>query len=335
VQYGLSLPNARFALLSDYVNSRGASDLGLLPDFLPGYVPVDAKHGYSAEYGERFPSDRGLDLLEMFDAAGRGDLAALYIVGSNPVARYSVDPSTLQNTFVVVHEMFMTETARLADVILPAANLYEKSGSVTNSFGDLQLVKKAGDKAGVRSDLELIVRVADKMGAEVKKLVPFGKNGGLRADLGLCDHRMVVRATLSPRTPPMALALALALATPPQGSGSAPAEPRQTLPLAVALERAPASGPRVAVRCAERAAALCAVQKGLVALGETRPFELERSPDGREHRAQRAFGDRLGPSGSISHPDDQIGLGHETRMLADVCYPRKTMARLWGQVAGP
>ena len=184
VQYGLSLPNAKFALLSDYVNSRGASDLGLLPDFLPGYVPVDAKHDYSAEYGERFSSTRGLDLLEMFDAAGRGELAALYIVGSNPIARYSVDPSTLQNTFVVVHEMFMTETAKLADVILPAANLYEKSGSVTNSFGDLQLVKKAGDKAGVRSDLELIVRVADKMGAEVKKLVPFGKNGGLRADLG-------------------------------------------------------------------------------------------------------------------------------------------------------
>ena len=121
----------------------------------------------------------------------------------------------------------------------------------------------------------------------------------LRADLGLCDHRMVVRATLSPRTPPMALALALALATPPQGSGSAPAEPRQTLPLAVALERAPASGRRVAVRCAERAAALCAVQKGLVALGETRPFELERSPDGRPLLRSDSAGDP--PLVSIAH----------------------------------
>jgi NADH-quinone oxidoreductase subunit G len=78
--------------------------------------------------------------------------------------------------------MFLTETAQLADVILPAANLYEKSGSVTNSYGDLQLVQKAGDRAGVRTDFEMIVRVADKMGADIKSLVPFGK--GLRADMG-------------------------------------------------------------------------------------------------------------------------------------------------------
>jgi NADH-quinone oxidoreductase subunit G len=78
--------------------------------------------------------------------------------------------------------MFLTETAALADVILPAANLYEKSGSVTNSYGDLQLVNKAGDRAGVRTDFEMIVRIADKMGADVRALVPFGK--GVRADMG-------------------------------------------------------------------------------------------------------------------------------------------------------
>jgi NADH-quinone oxidoreductase subunit G len=79
--------------------------------------------------------------------------------------------------------MFLTETASLADVILPAANLYEKSGSVTNSYGDLQQVKKAGDYPGTRSDFELIVRIADKMGADVRKLVPFG-TGGIRGDMG-------------------------------------------------------------------------------------------------------------------------------------------------------
>ncbi len=112
----------------------------------------------------------------------KGNLAALYVVGSNPVARYGVDASALKNTFVVVQEMFLTETAALADVVLPAANLYEKSGSVTNSYGDLQQVKKAGDRAGVRTDFEMIVRIADKMGADVRKLVPFGK--GVRADMG-------------------------------------------------------------------------------------------------------------------------------------------------------
>ncbi len=186
IEFGLTLPDAKFALLGDYVNAHGAADMGLLPDLLPGYVPVVADHDYSAEYGEHFPAEPGLDLLQMFDAAARGELAALYLVNANPVARFSVDPASLRNTFVVVHEMFLTESAKLADVILPSANLYEKSGSVVNSYGDLQLVKKAADRAGVRTDLELIVRVADRMGADIRKLVPFGKRTGtgLRADLG-------------------------------------------------------------------------------------------------------------------------------------------------------
>ncbi len=186
IAYGLTLPNTKFALIGDYVNAHGAADMGLLPDLLPGYAPVVADHDYTAEYGEHFPTEPGLNLLQIFDAAQTGDLAALYIVNANPVARFSIDPATLANTFIVIHEMFLTETARLADVIFPAANLYEKSGSVVNSYGDLQLVKKAADRAGVRTDLELLVRVADRMGAEIRKLVPFGKRAstGLRADLG-------------------------------------------------------------------------------------------------------------------------------------------------------
>jgi NADH-quinone oxidoreductase subunit G len=180
IAFGLTIPGAKFALLADYANSRGAADMGLLPDMLPGYVPVGADHLISAEYSA--PATPGLDMLGIFDAAAKGELSALYVVGANPIARYGVDPATLKNTFVVVQEMFLTETAAIADVVLPAANLYEKSGSVTNSYGDLQQVQKAGDRAGVRSDFEMIVRIADKMGAEVRKLVPFGK--GLRADMG-------------------------------------------------------------------------------------------------------------------------------------------------------
>ncbi len=179
IDFGLTIPGAKFALLSDYANSRGAADMGLLPDMLPGYTPLVGNSSF-AEYNA--PAEPGLDMLEIFDVAGRGELSALYVVGSNPVARYSVDPAALKDTFMVVQEMFLTETAALADVILPAANLYEKSGSVTNSYGDLQQVKKAGDRAGVRTDFEMIVRIADKMGADMRKLVPFGK--GLRADMG-------------------------------------------------------------------------------------------------------------------------------------------------------
>ena len=176
--FGTTLPNRKFALLSDYANSRGAADMGLLPDMLPGYTPI----GSSAFSEYAAPNESGLNMLEIFEAAGRGELSALYVVGANPVARYGVDSASLKDTFIVVQDMFLTETAALADVILPAANLYEKAGSVTNSYGDLQQVKKAGDRAGVRTDFEMIVRIADKMGAEMKRLVPFGK--GLRADMG-------------------------------------------------------------------------------------------------------------------------------------------------------
>ena len=179
IEFGLTLPGAKFALLSDYVNSRGAADMGLLPDMLPGYTPVGSEH--FAEY-KNAPKSKGQDLLEIFDSAAAGKLSALYVVGSNPVLRYGVEPSALKNTFLVVQDMFMTETAVLADVVLPAANLYEKSGSVTNHYGDLQQVQKAGDRAGVRSDFEMIVRIADRMGAHMPSLIPFGK--GSRADMG-------------------------------------------------------------------------------------------------------------------------------------------------------
>ena len=180
LEYGKTLEGRKFALLSDYVNSRGAADMGLLPDMLPGYTPVGSGSALEAEYG--VSAEAGLDMLQIFDAAAAGDLSALYVVGANPVARFGVEPAALKNTFVVVQEMFLTETAAVADVILPAANLYEKSGSVTNSYGDLQRVNKAGDRAGVRTDFEMIVRIADKMGANMRALVPFGK--GLRADMG-------------------------------------------------------------------------------------------------------------------------------------------------------
>jgi NADH-quinone oxidoreductase subunit G len=104
------------------------------------------------------------------------------VVGANPVGRFDIDPFVFSQSFVVVQDMFLTETAALADVVLPAANAYEKSGTFTNTCGDLQLVKKAGEVSGSKSDFEMIVRIADAMGADVHKLVPFGR--GESADMG-------------------------------------------------------------------------------------------------------------------------------------------------------
>ena len=182
VEFGLA-QEAKLLCLGDYANSRGAADMGLYPDMLPGYAPVSSATKFHQDWLDEIPSGAGMSLLQMAEAAKDGKLKALYVVGSNPVARYKLDPFAFSKTFVVVQDMFMTETATIADVILPVSNAYEKGGSYTNTAGDLQILKKAGDFAGTRSDFECIVKIAQAMGYDVHKLVPF-VGGGVRADMG-------------------------------------------------------------------------------------------------------------------------------------------------------
>jgi len=181
LKFGSAIPGAKFVCLADFANSRGAADMGLYPDLLPGYHRVADTGKFHQEWGG-IPSAIGLTLPGMVASAKAGQLKGLYVVGANPIGRLSVDPFIFSNTFVVVQEMFLTETAFMADVVLPAANAYEKSGTVTNTCGDLQLVKKAGEVNGTKSDFEMIVRIADAMGFDVHKLVPFG--AGEPTDMG-------------------------------------------------------------------------------------------------------------------------------------------------------
>ena len=186
VKFGAGIEGAKFICLADYANSRGAADMGLYPDLLPGYHPAAHVAGFDPglfheEWGN-IPQESGLDLAGMVAAGKAGKLRALYVVGSNPIGRGSIDPFAFSNTFVVVQDMFLTETAVMADVVMPAANAYEKQGTFTNTCGDLQLVKKAGEVTGAKPDFEMIVRIADALGFEVRKLVPFGP--GTRVDMG-------------------------------------------------------------------------------------------------------------------------------------------------------
>src|SRR5579872_3397547 len=181
VKFGSGISGAKFVCLADYANSRGAADMGLHPDLLPGYHPVSGNSEFHLEWGD-VPQSSGLDLQGMIEAGKAGKLKALYVVGSNPVGRVNIDPFVFSKSFVVVQDMFLTETAVMADVVLPAANAYEKSGTFTNTCGDLQLVKKAGEVTGTKADFEMIVRIADAMGFDVRKLVPFG--GSTHADMG-------------------------------------------------------------------------------------------------------------------------------------------------------
>src|SRR5208283_4841981 len=181
VSFAATLTGAKLICLGDYANSRGASDMGLYPDLLPGYEPVSGATRFRQEWGV-LPADKGLSLPEMVEAAKAGKLKALYVVGSNPIGRLGIDPFAFSKAFVVVQDMFLTETANIADVVLPAANAYEKTGTYTNTCGDLQLVKKAGEVSNTKSDFEMIVRIADAMGFDVRGLVPFGS--GTHSDMG-------------------------------------------------------------------------------------------------------------------------------------------------------
>jgi NADH-quinone oxidoreductase subunit G len=181
VKFASGIQGAKVVCLSDYANSRGAADMGLYPDLLPGFQRVlDA--GKFHEEWPTIPRVPGLTMPEMVESAKAGDLKALYVVGANPVDQFAIDPFGFSNSFVVVQDMFLTETAVIADVVLPAANAYEKSGTFTNTCGDLQLVKKAGEVTGTKSDFEMIVRIAGAMGFDVKRLVPFGR--GVGTDMG-------------------------------------------------------------------------------------------------------------------------------------------------------
>jgi NADH-quinone oxidoreductase subunit G len=179
--FARGIPGTKLVCLADYANSRGAADMGLYPDLLPGYTAVGDGSAFHKEW-PAVPSLPGMTLSQMLSAEQNGSLKALYVVGSNPIGRLNIDPAALRNTFIVVQDMFLTETASVADVVLPAANAYEKAGTFTNTCGDIQILKKAGEVTTVKPDFEMIVRIADAMGFDVHKLVPFGH--GVRADMG-------------------------------------------------------------------------------------------------------------------------------------------------------
>jgi NADH-quinone oxidoreductase subunit G len=161
VEFGSKLPGkTRYMALGDYSNSRGASDMGVLPNRLPGYTYLDntaAIEAYKRHSGTQPSGKPGLTTPQTVQAAQNGKLKGLYVVGANPFEHFGkVGASRGGLQFLVVHEMFLTETAQQADVVFPAASAYEKDGSVTNTAGEIQLLHKAAEIMGPRSDFDLL-----------------------------------------------------------------------------------------------------------------------------------------------------------------------------------
>ncbi len=136
----LGIP-VRYICLVDYSNSRGAFDMGLIP------------------------RDGGMSVEQMLAAP---DLDALWVVGANPLKGRTL----VSSAFVVVQDLFMTDTAKRADVILPAASAYEKSGTVTNVCGEVQRLKPAAKVIGAKPDLEIFGFIAKEMGLKLGTWLP-------------------------------------------------------------------------------------------------------------------------------------------------------------------
>jgi formate dehydrogenase alpha subunit len=155
-------------------NAQGACDMGALPDFYPGYqlvVDPEANSKFEAAWGYRLNWTPGLSLGEMLHAAHQGSLKALYLVGANPMLTMA-DAQYVQHAmerveFLIVQDLFLSETARLAHAVLPAASFAEKDGTFTNTESRVQRVRQAIEPIGsARPDWWIASQIAKKLGAQ-------------------------------------------------------------------------------------------------------------------------------------------------------------------------
>ena len=155
-------------------NVQGACDMGALPNVYTGYQRVDnpdIQKKFEIAWRTDLNQNPGLALTEMLDAAYEGKIKALYVMGENPIlsdADANHTEKALRNLeFLVVQDMFLTETARLADVVLPAVSFAEKDGTFTNTERRIQRVRKAiGPVPNSMPDWWILCRLAKKMSDE-------------------------------------------------------------------------------------------------------------------------------------------------------------------------
>jgi predicted molibdopterin-dependent oxidoreductase YjgC len=157
-------------------NVQGGGDMGAIPNKLAGFQDVEtdlvARAKFEQAYGIKLPPEKGMHLSQMFEAMEHGELTACYIVGENPLRSEADTGRTrklLENLeHLVVQDMFLTDTAEVADVVLPStATWCETDGTVTNSERRVQRVRKALEPpAGARDDIEIIAELARRLGTD-------------------------------------------------------------------------------------------------------------------------------------------------------------------------
>jgi predicted molibdopterin-dependent oxidoreductase YjgC len=156
-------------------NVQGGGDMGAIPNKLPGFQDVlddEARAKFDAAWGSQIPPRHGLHLSGMFEAMEQGRLTALYVVGENPAQSEAESEHAVHLLagldHLVVQDIFLTRTAQLASVVLPASAAWcEAEGTVTNSERRVQRVRKALEPPdGARDDIEIILDVARRLGQD-------------------------------------------------------------------------------------------------------------------------------------------------------------------------
>jgi len=155
-------------------NVQGSCDMGALPDVYTGYQRVDdqkARKKFEAAWGHSLPQELGLTLTEIFEAANNGKIKALYLVGENPMLSdpdiKHVQQALEKLNFLVVQDVFLSETARLAHVVLPAATFAEKDGTFTNTERRVHRIRKAIEPVGnSQPDWWITCQIAQRMGSK-------------------------------------------------------------------------------------------------------------------------------------------------------------------------
>jgi formate dehydrogenase alpha subunit len=153
-------------------NVQGACDMGGLPNVYPAYQQVaneDVRKKFEAAWNAQLSPKVGLTIMEMMDAAGKGTIKALYIMGENPMLSdpdlQHVKKELKKLDLMIVQDLFMTETAQLADVVLPVASFAEKDGTFSNTERRVQRIRQAVEAPGeAKADWEVICGISNKMG---------------------------------------------------------------------------------------------------------------------------------------------------------------------------
>ena len=155
-------------------NVQGACDMGALPTDYTGYqkVFIDPVRERMGEFWKRdLPDKKGLTITEMMDSANRGELSFLYIMGENPMIsdpdQNHIKKALKKLDFLLVQDIFLTETAEFADVVLPAASFAEKDGTFTNTERRIQRINKAIEPIGeAKADWQILMEISTLLGYE-------------------------------------------------------------------------------------------------------------------------------------------------------------------------